>query len=113
MEARLELDRAMTYCDQSLRLRPGKAETMDSKATLMLRLGKWSDAIRLYDEALALQPDLANSLYGRGIAKQSRCRCRDGSADLEKALQFMPAIRRNFERIGFVAPYPPAMPDFG
>jgi sulfatase modifying factor 1 len=113
MEASLALDRAMTYCDQSLRLRPGKAETMDSKATLMLRLGKWSDAIRLYDEALALQPDLANSLYGRGIAKQSRCRCRDGSADLEKASQFMPAIRRNFERIGFVAPYPPAMPDFG
>lgn len=108
MVAEVALDRAMTYCDQALKIRPREPAVLDSKAMLMLRLGRWSDAIRLFDNALAQMPELANSLYGRGIAKQSRCKCTEGSADLEEALRNMPSIQRNFERRGFVAPYPVA-----
>jgi hypothetical protein len=34
----------------------------------------------------------------------------DGSADLDKALHIMPSVQRSLDRIGFVAPHPPAIP---
>ena len=110
MAARVALDRAIGYCDRAIEQQPRNANFIASKATLMLRLGRWSDAIRLYDEALALAPNHANSWYGRGIAVQSRCKCMDGSADLDKALHIMPFVQRSLDRIGFVAPHPPEIP---
>jgi tetratricopeptide (TPR) repeat protein len=110
MAARVALDRAIGYCNRAIEQQPRNASFIDSKATLMLRLGRWSDAIRLYDEALALAPNHANSWYGRGIAVQSRCKCMDGSADLDKALHILPSVQRGLDRMGFIAPYPPAIP---
>ena len=45
-------------------------------------------------------------LYGRGIASQERCQCETGIADLQNALSLHPVVRREFERMGFLALHP-------
>ncbi len=100
------LERAMEYCNRALALAPGRSSLVDSKALLLLRLGRWQEAIEAYDKALEKNPNLGTSLYGRGIASQMRCKCDTGIDDLRKALQQFPGTERTFERVGFVAPFP-------
>jgi tetratricopeptide (TPR) repeat protein len=89
--ANIALDRAMEYCNEALKLEPRSPSYLDSKATLLLRLRKYDESIATYDEAIRLRPDFANSLYGRGLASQFRCRCRDpGMSDLRRAVDTLP-----------------------
>jgi formylglycine-generating enzyme len=106
--ANVALPRALEYCSRALAARPDAASILDSKGAVLLRLGKWDEAMKVYDKAISLQPTLASSLYGRGIAAQSRCRCQDGIADLREALRLKPNAGRTYERAGIVAPFPPA-----
>jgi formylglycine-generating enzyme len=106
MIANVALSRAANYCDRAVALDPKGANYLDSKAALHLRLGEWDKAIKVYDKALALDPKKAHSLYGRGIASQELCQCETGIADLQKALNLYPAVRREFERMGFLALHP-------
>jgi tetratricopeptide (TPR) repeat protein len=55
-----------------------------------IRLGKLDKAITDYDAALKINPKLANSLYGRGLAKNIRV---DGTGDADLAAA--KAIKQN------------------
>jgi tetratricopeptide (TPR) repeat protein len=89
---------ALEDCDQALRLSPGRADALDSRGLVNLKLGKTSDAIRDYSEALAKDPRSASSLFGRGIAtKRSGA---DGSLDLSMAKSIDPGIVKEFAGYG-------------
>ena len=100
------LERAIDYCNRAVAAAPGRPSLLDSKALVLLRLDKWQEAIEVYDKALESSPNLAASLYGRGIASQMRCKCETGIDDLRKALHQFPGTKRTFERAGFVVPFP-------
>jgi tetratricopeptide (TPR) repeat protein len=94
--------------DEVIRLNPKDFEAhnnrcwtlaaIDSRGLVNLKLGKTSDAIRDYSEALQKNPRSASSLFGRGVAK--RRSGEDGSFDLRMAKSLDPGIAKEFAGYG-------------
>ncbi len=57
----------------------------DSGGIHYLKLGKFDDAIVDYNAALKINPKIATSLYGRGIAEFKKSDTTDGNADIAAA----------------------------
>jgi tetratricopeptide (TPR) repeat protein len=96
--ARLELQSALEACDKALQVAPKDASYLDSRGFVLLQLGRLDEAIASYDAALALNPKQAQSLYGRGIAKNHRCHCADGDADMSAGARRDPRVRHVFSK---------------
>lgn len=79
------LDSALISCNAALSKSPGSAAAMDSKAFVLLRMGRFRDAIATFDEALKLRPQYPASLFGRGVAKLRSGDRTGGLADVEAA----------------------------
>lgn len=62
-----DLDQAMNDCDVAATA--GEAAFIDSRAMVLLQMERYAEAVAEYDRALAAQPDLAASHYGRGLAR--------------------------------------------
>jgi len=71
--ANVALDRALQLCNSAVANGPGKgriqAAYLDSRGFVLLRAGRFKDAIASYDQALAITPLLPTALYGRGICE--------------------------------------------
>ena len=65
----LDLDQALADCNASLALRKAPA-AYDSRAFVLLRLGRMQEALADFNQALASAPDLAPSLYGRSLVER-------------------------------------------
>lgn len=79
-----DLERAMADCDAALALLPEAAAIIDSRAMVLLHMGRFEEAKAVYDAALEAEPTQMASLYGRGLA---RLRLGDpgGEEDLARA----------------------------
>jgi tetratricopeptide (TPR) repeat protein len=95
--ARIELQKALTACDRALKVAPKDPAYLDSRAFVLLQLGRLDESIATYDQALAIAPRLGASIYGRAFAKNLRCKCADSNPDIEKALRLYPGVNRVFE----------------
>jgi tetratricopeptide (TPR) repeat protein len=88
-------------CNEALRLSPGNPSALDSRGFVYLKLGRFTDAIRDYDTALAKQPNQVNSLYGRGRAKQMAGMDPAGAErDIATALRLRPSVAQDFAQRG-------------
>jgi tetratricopeptide (TPR) repeat protein len=97
--ANRQLSDALADCNKSLSLRPGDAETLDSRGFVYFRLGRFDEAITDFDAALAKNPELAQSLFIRGLAKSKKGDNAGGDADIAAAKKIDPAIlERNAKR---------------
>jgi len=103
------LERALSYCNRAITLKPDSPAYPDSKGLVLLRMNRLEESIRAYDAALRIEPELPSSLYGRALAAQQRCHCAAGGADIKKALQADPSLGRRFERAGLALPHPPTI----
>jgi tetratricopeptide (TPR) repeat protein len=99
--ANIELDRALADCNESLRLRPGSAGALDSRALVYLRLGQAENAIKDYDAVLRINPKQAPSMYGRGIAKLRLGDIEGAKADVFGGETLTPGTRVRFTAYGF------------
>ena len=79
------LPAALADCEAALRLLPLAGQIIDSRALVLLRLGRLREAQAEYDKALALRPHEAASLYGRGLAELRLGLAKQGQADLAAA----------------------------
>lgn len=95
-----ELPKALADCDTALVLDPGRAEALDSRGLVKLRLGDLSGAIADYDEALKTEPPVTTALYGRGLAKRLSGDAAGGDVDLATARELEPGIDQSFARFG-------------
>jgi tetratricopeptide (TPR) repeat protein len=96
-----ELDRALTYCDDSVRLAKDRLYPhYDTRGFLRLRRNEFALAVTDYDAALRDYPRLASSLYGRGIAKLRLGQSREGNADLAAAAKIEPGIAATYAKRG-------------
>ena len=95
--AGVDLDQALADCDAALALRPDTAETFDSRALVLLQLGRLPEALALYDRALTLEPGQAASLYGRGLAREAMGREAEGQADKDAARRLVPDVAEAFQ----------------
>lgn len=94
-----ELQQALGDCNESLRLRPKNADTLDSRGFAYYMLGRMDEAIADFDAALAINPKLASSLYGRGLAKQKK-NTPGGEADIAAAMAIKPDIAKQLAGYG-------------
>jgi TonB family protein len=65
--ANVALDRALSACEAAVAIAPLEGSYLDSRAFVLLRLGRYAEARKSYDEALKSDPFLLASLYGRGL----------------------------------------------
>jgi tetratricopeptide (TPR) repeat protein len=94
-----QLQKALTDCNRSLQLSK-TSYTLDSRGLVYARLGRFDDAIRDYDAALALDPKLAASLYGRGFARLKKGDTAKGNADIAAAKAITPDIAETLRAYG-------------
>ncbi len=95
-----ELDRAMADCNTALKLRPGYAAFLDSRALVNLRLGKLDAALVDYDAAVKANPRNAWSLYTRAIAERRAGKIDAADADRKAALAINPNVAKRAARYG-------------
>ena len=82
-------------------MKPRNGAYLDSQGWLLLRLERFDDAIAAFDAALKERPDQAASLFGRGLARQQKCGCREGGKDLLAALAADPASVQKYAFTGY------------
>lgn len=80
-----DLDQALADCDVAVAT--GEASIIDSRAMVLLHLGRYEEAKAAYDQALAGQPNQSASLYGRGLARLALGDA-GGREDLDQARRF-------------------------
>ena len=95
-EAGLEAQRALQDCDESLRLLPTAANTLDSRGLVDLRLGDFAKALADYSAALAKRPDRPTSLFGRALAERRLGQTAKADADVAAAHAIDPKIETTF-----------------
>jgi tetratricopeptide (TPR) repeat protein len=93
------LDSALTDCNDALRMSPSSAAIMDSLGMTLLRLGRYDDAIKAYDKAIAGGTG-AISLMGRSIAYAEKGDKSQSDADRKEALSQDPEIASRAQRYG-------------
>ena len=96
----LLLDRALVFCDASLKLAPKFSAALDSRAFVLLRLNRFEEALIAYDAVLAINPTEYNSLYGRGLVEAKLGRAAESGRDTKAALAGRPTIRSVFADMG-------------
>ena len=73
---------------------------LDSRGLILLRLGRLDDAIADYNWALAKNPNMPSSLFGRAIAWARKDDRAKFESDAAAAAKSDPDIRADFERYG-------------
>lgn len=95
-----ELDKALSDCNAALKLRPGEANILDSRALVYLRGRALDKALIDYNAALKVQPRNAWSLYARGIVKRRSGDTAAADADRAAAIAINAGIEERAKRYG-------------
>jgi tetratricopeptide (TPR) repeat protein len=90
---------AISDCEEALKLAPGDGHMLDSLGYVHFRLGQYSQAINNYNAALEAEPDLATSLYARGVAK-GMLGDAQGNNDIRAAVLIDKTIADRMAKIG-------------
>ena len=83
-----------------MKLRPGTAAYLDSRALVQLRLGRLDAALGDYDAAVKANPRNAWSLYTRSIAERRAGKTEAADADRKAALAINPSVANRAARYG-------------
>ena len=95
-----DLGKARGDCDAAVRAVAGNAGYLDSRGLVWLRLGDDDRAIADFDAALAMQPRLAWSLYGRALAERHKGLAERSDRDMAAAVAVVGDIAERAARYG-------------
>lgn len=95
-EGDMQLHKALRDCDRAHARLPKSAEFLDSRGFVYLRLHHLRRSIKSYDAALRIEPKLATSLFGRGLAEIRQGRKVSGRADLAAAVKLDAGVFKLF-----------------
>jgi tetratricopeptide (TPR) repeat protein len=84
--AGVALESALDDCNEALKLVPGQAAYLDSRGLVMLRLGRFDEAIDDYTKAMA-KSDFASALMGRALAYARKGDAKRAAADRAAAIK--------------------------
>ncbi len=99
-ELGIELDKALADCDEAIDANPKNASYLDSRAWVLLRQGKPRKSLADFDRGLAIKPDGAWSLYGRGLAHLGLGETAPAQADMAAARTADPLIDAQVGKAG-------------
>ena len=94
------LDTALADCDAALKIREGEAAFLDSRGFVLLRLGRYQESLDSYDKAIALRPQQAESLFGRGLARRHLGKSAEAAADVAAAKALDDSVDEQFASYG-------------
>jgi tetratricopeptide (TPR) repeat protein len=101
-----ELEKAEKDCSAGLKWRakssPEYAAILDSRGLVHLRQGNFAKALVDYDAALVAHPNIAWSLYGRGLCKLRLGKTSDGNTDVAAAIALRADIADRARKYGIV-----------
>ncbi len=104
-ELNTDLGKALDDCDDAVDADEKDASYLDSRAWVYLRLGKLKKSLADFDRGLAIKPDGAWSLYGRGLVRLGLGDAPHAQADLAAARKLDAHIDADIQRTGLpVAP---------
>ena len=95
-----DLDTALADCKRAVDLEPKNPAIIDSLAFVHFRLGHFAEAIAAYDRAIAIAPNIAPSLYVRGLAYIRQGEKAKGEADIAAATRADPNVAEAFRTMG-------------
>jgi tetratricopeptide (TPR) repeat protein len=98
----VQLDDALKDCTRAITLSDGPASVLDSRALIYWRMNKPEEALADLEAALDERPDLAGSLYLRGLIRQRQGQAALAREDLEAAEMIEPLIAAEYKRFGIV-----------
>jgi protein O-GlcNAc transferase len=84
------LDAAEAACTVIVGASADNFEALCLLAMVQHRRGRWDDALRSYDCALARRPDHAHTLYNRGVTLQRLRRCQEALQSYDRAVSVRP-----------------------
>jgi tetratricopeptide (TPR) repeat protein len=86
-----------------LKAKPQAAPIIDSKAFVLYQLGRYQEALDTYNQALAINPAQAASLYVRGHTKHKLGDTAGGDADIAAAKALDGDVQSTFTSAGLPA----------
>jgi tetratricopeptide (TPR) repeat protein len=95
-----QLQQALSDCDAALRILPDNARAHDNRGFAYLKLERIGDAIKDFTAAFALDPTLATSLYGSGLAKLKNGDREGAQADMIAAKDIETNVAEELARDG-------------
>lgn len=95
-----DLDLVLKACDAAVRRRPRDEDFLNSRAFVRLRMGDTRLAGADFAAALAVDPKLPWSLYGRGLVELKTGRTAQGEADLARARTLAPRLDAQARQFG-------------
>jgi tetratricopeptide (TPR) repeat protein len=95
-----ELVKALSDCDQALKLMPVSIAARQTRGFIYLKLGDPAIALAEYDAALQMDPNSPLALYGRGLAQIRLRNDEEGKADQAAATVLVPSIKDEFSVYG-------------
>ena len=97
--ANLALESALGDCDRALAIEPDNLSYLDSRALVLLRLGRLDESIGAYDRILRAGPK-SGALYGRALAWARKGNRAQAKADSAAALKLYSGIGQEFDGYG-------------
>jgi tetratricopeptide (TPR) repeat protein/transglutaminase-like putative cysteine protease len=98
--ANVELTNALADCNAALAKVPTAVAILDSQGFVLMRLGRYDQAIAAYDAGLKIDPLEPDSLYGRGICELRAGKTERGRADIKAATALSYSIADEFAHYG-------------
>ncbi len=95
-----DLAGAQANCRTALTLSPADTYALTSLGLIALKDGRYAEALKEYNAALAASPQLARAYYGRGLAKLKMRDAKAGQADIDIAKGMQPNIAAEFGLYG-------------
>jgi hypothetical protein len=95
-------EKGVRFLVESLRLEPHEITTLTSYANGLASLGKFDEALSVYDRVIALQSDNAMAYYNRGFILQELKRFADSLEAYDRAIALQPAYASAYNNRGTV-----------
>jgi tetratricopeptide (TPR) repeat protein len=96
----IDLDLALADCEAALKLKPHFPPALDSRAFVLLRLGRLDAALAAYDETLSHETRYAWPYFGRGLVKKRMGDAVGAQADFDHAVQMQENIAEEYAKYG-------------
>jgi tetratricopeptide (TPR) repeat protein len=100
----VSLQSALKDCEAAVARAPTNYFGLDSYGFVLLRLGRFDDAIAAYDRALTVDPYLPTAFYGRAIAYARKGNTLRAKANFMSAERITPSVKNDFARHGVTPP---------
>jgi tetratricopeptide (TPR) repeat protein/transglutaminase-like putative cysteine protease len=94
------LDTALKDCTKSIELTDTPGAALDSRAMVYFRMNRFDDALADLDAVLVRNPDMAASMFMRGIIRKRAGDAKAGEADLVAARMIAPQIAERYKKWG-------------